>query len=148
MKTKNVLRLLTIAVLIFLLWPVERVIVPEWRVELRDPENKSLSGVRLRETWKDYTVQENSSEEDRSSDASGVVVFPMRRVSSSRLRIYWGAVRQGPNIHASYGPHSYIFVIDARYKDNFVAPEWHGGPEKKLRSIYLLHPDLGRGVSP
>jgi hypothetical protein len=142
-QMKKILLLLMVAILTFLLWPVERVIAPEWRIELRDPDNKSLSDVRLRQTWQDYTVQKSSSEEDRSSDGSGVVVFPLRTISSSRLGIFWGAVRQGPNVHASYGPHSYIFVVDPRYKDNFVYPGWHGGPERRLESVYrLYYPDL------
>ena len=50
-----------------------------------DEAGNSVRGVRLRESWSDYSVESHDHTEDLSTDADGYVTFPRRTVKANLL---------------------------------------------------------------
>jgi hypothetical protein len=110
---------LLLAILIGLsLVQIESTTVPEWDLTVVDPQGKPIEGALVRESWQNYSFEEEGHEEQRHTDATGHVVFPSRTVKASALtRIVgppWQFARQF--IHASYGSHCWVLA-------------WHGDLE-------------------
>jgi hypothetical protein len=58
-----------------------RRIAPEWTIEVRDESGRPVPGVSVRQSFKDYTLNEEPRSEDsetRCADSSGRVTFPAR----------------------------------------------------------------------
>jgi hypothetical protein len=56
--------------------PFESTVAPQWRVRVLDEAGNSVRGVRLRESWSDYSLESHDHIEDPSTDADGFVTFP------------------------------------------------------------------------
>src|SRR6266849_8599399 len=72
-------------ILTLLVFPLESTVVPQWRVRVLDEAVNSVRGVRLRESWSDYSLESHDHTEDLSTDADGYVTFPRRTVKANLL---------------------------------------------------------------
>jgi len=54
-------------------------------VRVLDEAGNSVRGVRLSESWSDYSLESHDHTEDLSTDADGYVTFPRRTVKASLL---------------------------------------------------------------
>jgi len=84
-KPVLVLGIILAMIVTLLLYPLESTVVPQWRVRVLDEAGNSVRGVRLRESWSDYSVESHDHTEDLSTDADGYVTFPRRTVKASLL---------------------------------------------------------------
>ena len=84
-KPVLVLGIILAMIVTLLLYPLESTVVPQWRVRVLDEAANSVRGVRLRESWSDYSVESHEHNEDLSTDADGYVTFPRRTVKANLL---------------------------------------------------------------
>jgi hypothetical protein len=93
--------------------PYRQTIAPEWTVTTLDHTHRPLAGLTVREEWQQYSIEDNSHEEDRFTDDKGGVHFPRRtHLTTVGIRIL-GCARQviTQGISASCGAHSYLVVF-------------------------------------
>jgi len=84
-KPVLVLGIILAMIVTLLLYPLESTVVPQWRVRVLDEAGNSVRGVRLRESWSDYSVESHDHTEDLSTNADGYVTF---RVEQSK-QVSW-----------------------------------------------------------
>jgi len=111
MKHKALLGVL--GVIVFLLYPFQKTIVPAENVVVINEEGRPFQYATVRQSWKDYSLEFEGHEEDRPTDASGRVQFPARTIRANIFRRIaypiWVIMRQG--VHASFGVHSDVFPL-------------------------------------
>src|SRR5437588_10686456 len=67
-----------LAVVVFLCIPFGQVIAPEWNLVLVDESGRGIKGIEVRESWQQYSIEDQGQEETRTAGAQGEVIFPMR----------------------------------------------------------------------
>jgi hypothetical protein len=94
------------------LYPTISIVCPAWRIQVVDESGNPLRGAFVRQVWQDYTLESGSHEQDAQTDGNGYVSFPERTIKASLLFRTLGAIMKGIslNVHASYGPSSYILA--------------------------------------
>lgn len=103
--------LVVLGVVVF--YPFKSTVVPEQNVLVVTEDWRPIQGVRVRQIWKNYSVEADGHEEDRPTDENGRVLFPRRTV---RANLLWRAVRPIVNIltegvHASFGVQTQMFPL-------------------------------------
>src|SRR2546421_7309088 len=98
---------------VVLLYPFQSTVVPEQHVLVVTEDWRPIPGVRVRQIWKNYSIEAVGHEEDIATDENGHVFFPRRTV---RANILWRAVRPILNIltqgvHASFGVQTDMFPL-------------------------------------
>ena len=68
-----------------LLFPFESIVVPEWRLRVLNEAGSPVRGLRLSESWSDYSVESHDHSDDQSTDVDGYVTFPRRTVKANLL---------------------------------------------------------------
>ncbi len=107
-----------------------------------------MAGVTVREVWQDYTVESQSHEEDRTTDAKGNIIFEKRTARFPLIRraygVAWNVVSTGA--HASFGPHASLVIgYPAGYGNNDAEEDgrneavWVGGSGVIYKSLILHH---------
>jgi hypothetical protein len=110
------------AVALLLLYPFKTTVVPDWKVRIVDEAGNPMRSFRVREVWQHYTIETYSHEEDLITDGDGYVTFPKRTVRGSLLvRIGWPMVNV-INVHASFGPHAYVSILDDQTLPELFSP--------------------------
>ena len=102
-----------LVVAVYLLFPFPQTIAPEWTVTTLDAEWRPLANITVREVWQQYSIEEESHEEDRVTDAHGRVQLPRRVQGISVARRWIGCLSQlaRHGVHASCGANSYLVVF-------------------------------------
>lgn len=133
---KKVKWLIPIAILIGLffipLFPVN--VVPEWTLRLVDESGQPVPNARVDQSWKDYSLEFFRSrhfDESLSSNADGIVTFPVRNIRVSAFQIVAAKIRGVLLImdpHASYGADSHLYCrgslrCDASYRPGEELPK-------------------------
>lgn len=100
-----------------LLYPREVRIAPEWVIRVVDTRGAPVDGARVTEDWAHYDVARGSNVEHRTTDGSGVVVFPSRVVRLSLASQLIGRMRIARigSVEMSSGPFAAAAV---HYPDN------------------------------
>lgn len=135
MKKKKFL----VVVLVFLfvvgcgLYPFDTTVVPAWKLRVIDEHGVSYEGIRVVESWKDYSLELEAgmNGEERWTDRNGVVEFPQRTIRMSIFgRIFRMSItRINRLLHGSTGIHAYIMATgpqgtrDIDYKPNKPPPD-------------------------
>lgn len=127
---------LTAIVLVALL-PFETIVVPEWSVKVLDEHDNPVSGVAVRESWGDLSIEPDQHEELRVSDTNGNLSFPVRTVKASVLQ---RVVRKTINLlkpHGqSEGPTAYL-LVSGPYKPATSEPYYQ--PGKSMAPVIIVH---------
>jgi hypothetical protein len=93
------------------LCPIRSVTVPEWRVRFLDAKGNPLANLPVRQTWRNYSLEEAAHYALGSTDLSGSVIFPARALwYPLGARLLW-PLRHLGSIHASYGPSSWLVPL-------------------------------------
>jgi hypothetical protein len=69
---------LTLGVVYALWYPYESGTVPEWKLQVVDPNGKPVVGAQVNQEWINPIEDGMVSADSRTTDASGVVLFPKR----------------------------------------------------------------------
>lgn len=108
-------KLIIVAVVVMLFIPFfSFTIVPEWELLLVDEEGVAVSGVRIDNVWKDYSLEfwrGEHSDRGLSCDSNGYIKLPSGEINISIFQHVTAKLRDlaaSINPHSSFGPHSYI----------------------------------------
>jgi hypothetical protein len=99
--------LLTLAACI----PFPSVTVPEWRVQFVDRKGRPFTGLKVEQTWQNYSTETSDHKESRRTDAQGYVSFPKRTNWAPLAIRILGPVASfffGGWWEAAYGPSTWI----------------------------------------
>jgi hypothetical protein len=135
MNRKRALILTAAIVLPLSLIPVPYLASPEWSVQVVDESGNPLSGMLVRLSYTNYSVESTGHEENRYTDQSGAIIFPKHRRWASMLqRTFYTALSASAFAHASFGPHAYVFAFGNRREGDATSGEfvtdWPGKPER------------------
>ena len=115
----------------------------DWKVKVSDPSGNPLRNVTVRLSFENYSVEDTSHEEDQLTDANGYVHFSeRRRWTMLLLRAFYTLKSASALVHASFGPHAYVFAFQNGLEGFVVAPlgydyDWTGRPSHVESSITL-----------
>jgi hypothetical protein len=97
---------------IAVLYPFKETVVPEWGVQVVDTSGNPVANVPIRQVWRNYSTEFGDHREDSVTDELGYATFPAR---SGRVCALQRALVSLSNAralaHASWGPHSFVFVL-------------------------------------
>lgn len=85
--------------------------VPTWSIQFVDQLGRPFVGLRVQQSWQNYSLENSANFAVEVTDESGVAIFPARYVQASLLRRFLGPLESflfGGGIHAGYGAHSSV----------------------------------------
>jgi hypothetical protein len=124
--SKRTLLVLVIGLLALVsLYPLETIVVPEWKVRVVDEAGAPLRNSGIREVWQHYSIESKDHEQDLLTDGDGYVTFPKRTIRAPLLARIGKAAVNSLNPHGSSGPGAYVITLAAGYdmwKNDFYIP--------------------------
>ena len=144
MPSKQRIAITAAAVFVLLLVPLPYLASPEWTITVTDEMGHPMSGMLVRLNYQNYSVENNSHEQDLYTDANGQVVFPTRKKAASTLsRCYYTAMSAMAFVHASFGSSAYVNVFGRGREGSIISDGvmyfWTGHPDH-LSSIIVARP--------
>ncbi len=128
-----------IFLIILFLIPFPTEMVPEWKIQIVDKNNKSLPEVKVRQITDNYTFWGccDSSYDEKISDSNGYAVFPAKYLwASSFSRIVYPPIANIMLLaHGSAGAYSSVWIIDKNYLSKFT-DSWSDGER-----LYFHYPE-------
>jgi uncharacterized oligopeptide transporter (OPT) family protein len=104
-----------ILLIILAVFPIQKILISEWIVQVVDQSDTPISGIRVTQIWNNYTFS-ISGGADLYTSAKGIVTFP-QRVQSSPVG-YWIAMAVWTKItfgvHASSGTIGTVNISDLK----------------------------------
>jgi hypothetical protein len=77
-----------------------------------DQNGHAVSGITVRLSYQNYSVEDETHEIDRTTDQDGHAAFAAQTLSSSLLRrLVFTVLSARAGIHASFGPHANVFAF-------------------------------------
>ena len=126
--------------IVLLLVPIDEVVVPRWALHVVDSTGAPVYAACISESWEDYSVEDEVPHDaDGEIDRTGLVVFPERRLRTSRLSHLVGPVRhvaQNP-VHFSLGRHAFIVVRGL----GLVGEATYDPPPERLPNRIVVRPE-------
>jgi hypothetical protein len=119
-------------------------VAPDWKITVMDEAHKPVKGALVRESYTNYSIENEGHETDAFADGFGRVSFPTRKIHASLLTRILGTLRAATGgAHASFGPSAYVNAFGTEgegswEKDGYIG-FWHGSPAH-LESTIVLHP--------
>jgi hypothetical protein len=124
--------------------PIQTLEAPLWKVSVVDESNKPVSGITVRESYKNYSAEFEGGEQDLVTDAQGNVVFPTKKVRIPLLkRALVNISSATAGVHASFGSHAHVFAfgngVEGDAVKNGFVEDWTGAPAAN-DSVIVVHP--------
>jgi hypothetical protein len=131
------LSLLLLAVLVvFLAWPTTTPQSPIWDVWVLDQSGQPLQGMTVRLSYQNYSAESESHEEDLQTDANGHVVFHPQSLRASRITRALAMARSATaGVHASFGPHAWVWAFGKGLEGVAEVTNWNGAPPRMASKI-------------
>jgi hypothetical protein len=135
--------LFVVMLAVLLIFPFESLQAPLWEVSVVDQANRPIGGVTVREGYQHYSAQFSGGETDLTTDNQGRVTFPAKTFRANLLkRFAVMASSAAGGVHASFGPHAYVFAFGNGVEGNSVkngyVEDWTGAP-KANKSVIVIH---------
>jgi hypothetical protein len=106
--------------------PFPTLATPAWRVWVTGPDGKPAQRALVRLSWQNYSAEDRSHEEAKSTDETGFVEFsPHKTWASVAQRVFFTLKSATALAHASFGPNAYVSAM----KDNWQADDVKHGVE-------------------
>ena|SRR5438128_1523136 len=116
MSSKKIVLLLLLGILaVVALYPLETIVVPEWRIRIVDEARVPLRNASVREVWQHYSIESTDHKEDLLTDGDGFVTFPKRTITSPLAVRIIRAALNSLNPHGSSGPGAYLVILARGY---------------------------------
>jgi hypothetical protein len=115
---------------------------PRWEVWVFDEQDHPLQGMTVRLSWRNYSAETTDNQEDRHTDENGYGVFPPRRLAASlRDRVLVTMQSAAAGVHASFGPHAFVFAFGRGLEGVSVTgpyvTDWRGKPNTMQSRIIV-----------
>jgi hypothetical protein len=124
------------SIVVVALLPFETIVVPEWNVKVLDEHGNLVSGVAVRESWGDLSIEPDEHEELRVSDTNGNLSFPVRTIKASLLHRVVGKTINSLKGHGqSEGPTAYL-LVSGPYKPATSEPYYQ--PGKSMAPVIVV----------
>lgn len=112
-------RVLLVAVIVLILIvPIPKSFIQEWTVRVVDQNGVPVSGIRIWESWENYTFG-LSGWTELYTDRSGKVVFPSQKQFAPLM--YWMVKAIGNvlgfGVHAGFGTFGRVWIADQKLRD-------------------------------
>jgi hypothetical protein len=138
--------LVSAALAVVALIPIPYLAAPTWQVWVVDEAGVPIEGMTVRRVYQNYSTERQDHTEDQITDKRGYAAFPARRSSASTVRrCIFTSLSALALVHASFGPHSYVFAYGNGREGSAVSgqyvTDWTGWPEymKSRITAELLH---------
>ncbi len=140
----KIIRFVIAFALIFLfVYPFESLQAPTWEVSVVDASNNPVSGVKVRESYQDYSAESRGNEADLITDFTGRVTFSAKTLRAGILKRFAVVLSSATaGAHASFGPHAHVFVfgsMEGSSIKNGIVEDWTGSPRIN-ESVIVVHP--------
>jgi hypothetical protein len=121
-----------------LFYPTRVTVAPEWNVKVIDNYGRPVIGANIREVWEEYSVENESHEEDKVTGTDGTLYFPLRTMRSSVARRITGCLANifAEGVHTSCGAQAYLVGTNGAV--NFLkttGDSWSGRPKRVTATI-------------
>jgi hypothetical protein len=147
---RNGYRLLIYVVFILLclfaaLIPVRSLQAPKWDVEVVDKSGNPVSGISVRESYQNYSADLTGHEETGITDINGQVHFDAKVLRASPLKRFVAVINSAmAGVHASFGPHAFVFAFGHGVEGDWVdrhgyVGDWIGSPAS-MNTRIIVHP--------
>jgi hypothetical protein len=115
---------------------------PEWNVTVVDPVGRPMQGVTVRLSWENYSVENDSHEQDLTTDAQGHVKFPQHIDRAPFVRrIFFTACESMSLAHGGFGLHTFVFAFGDGLEGQAVTgnyeTDWTGKPDHMESRIVI-----------
>lgn len=145
--------LLSILLAIALFYPLDSVVIPEWKVQHVDAMDRPIADMKVRQWWHNNSTEGNAPfhTEDAISDRNGITIFPEHRLRSPVIIRLLGPVFNflGTGIEASYGPSSWIdSYCDVSERGSTRAVYSGHGLQPKIIYYYIKLPYIHAQLKP
>ncbi len=139
-KPKIMVAVSLAALLGFLAWPTTTVQCPMWKVQVVDQSGQPLQGMTVRLSYKNYSAESESHEDDLRTDASGYVLFDQKSLRAPRIERALAIVSSATGgVHASFGPHAWVWAFGDGLEGTAVSDghvtDWTGSPSQMTSKI-------------
>lgn len=141
MKVKSILAVIAVGgLLISLPIPSKSLDAPTWDVWIVDQAGNPVTGINVRESYRNYSAENDGHEETQVTDLSGHVHFEAKTLRSSLLmRVLVTLASTTAGVHASFGPNAWVFAFGNGLEGNDVRNgyvyDWTGSPAKVTSRI-------------
>ena len=125
--------------------PVGSLQAPKWDVQVFDKAGNPSSGISVRESYQNYSAEFTGHEETGVTDVNGWVHFDAKILRASPLKRFVAVVRSAMGgVHASFGPHAFVFAFGRGMEGDWVdshgyVGDWTGSPSSMSTHI-IVHP--------
>jgi hypothetical protein len=128
--------------------PLKTLECPYWDVWVTDQSDRPVAGITVRLSYRNYSAEHESHEIDEITDAKGHVKFNSRSITASvgrRIAVILSSAQAG--VHASFGPHAYVFAfghgLEGSDVDNSkgVLVDWTGKTDH-MQSRIVVSPQM------
>jgi hypothetical protein len=113
--------------------PIPYLASPRWQVWVVDGSGAPVEGMTVRLVYQNYSTEAEGHEEDQTTGKQGYVALPAHRSSASvTRRCIFTLISALAGVHASFGPHAYVFAFGKGMEGHAVSGRyivnWRGSP--------------------
>ncbi len=121
------------ALLIVGVFPIRYLASPRWEVWVVAVDGKPLPGINVRLEYQDYSAEGRGHELTLMTDETGHCLFPPQYGRASFFqRVFFTLSSAMAGVHASFGPHAFVFAFGGGYEGDAVSgdyvTDWTGSP--------------------
>jgi len=136
---------IVLVVLLFaVFYPFEIRIAPDWVARVVDENGNSVAQAQVSENWQEYSIEEVSHEENKTTASDGIVHFEphtMRASVASRVSGCFHNFRR--SLHASCGASAHLVAYKCNYGslrtdyERTHGNSWHGWAKHMNATLFL-----------
>ena len=144
MSAWKIILILAATAAVAALIPLTTLNCPSWDVWISDENGRPVPGITVRLSYKNYSAECESHEIDAITDSQGHVKFSPKTLTASlgsRVAAIASAARAG--VHASFGPHAWVFAFGNGLEGYDIDPrrnvlvDWDGKPDQMQSRIVV-----------
>lgn len=127
--------------------PVRSLQAPKWDVEVVDKSGNPVSGISVRESYQNYSAELTGHEETGITEVNGQVHFDAKVLRASLLKRFVAVIHSAmAGVHASFGPHAFVFAFGSGMEGDWVdsrgyVGDWTGSPSS-ISTRIIVHPSI------
>jgi hypothetical protein len=144
---------ISLAALLFALYyPSETRIAPEWEVRVIDENGNPVAQALVGETWQEYSIEQVSHEDQKTTPFDGIVHFESRTIRASFASRISGCFKnfRSLGVHASCGAFASVRTGKCNYGkmradwDRSKGSSWQGWSKRMNATLFLRRCPPGR----